>query len=269
MKTITLVTTPIGNVEDITIRALKTLKEAQFIFAEDTRQTKKLMELLEIDYSSKRIYSFNDHDQDKIASLLNSMPSDEIIIVSDAGSPVISDPAFPMIRYVLENGGNLKTVPGVSAVTTALELSGLAPLPYSFHGFLPRKQGEILTKLESLKAFGGLHLFFEGPSRILETLEIIASAYPDIQVCVAREMTKTYETVYRFKASDFKSQDITVKGEFVLCVYFEKGSVTFSNAATVNLANAYLQKKSTKMLAKLIANILDVSTDEAYSKLTE
>lgn len=269
MKTIFLVTTPIGNIEDITLRAVNTLKNAQIILAEDTRETKKLLEMLEIDYSGIKIYSFNDHDQEKIPSLIQSIVSDEIVLVSDAGSPVISDPAFPLIRYILEQGGQVKSIPGVSAVTTALELSGMPPLPFSFHGFLGRKKGEIISKIESIKSFGGLHLFFEGPSRILETLEIIAEAYPDASICVAREMTKKFESVYRFKARDFKDIEIMAKGEFVLCVYFEKVQSQTSSTQTIALAQNYLQKKSTKNLAKLLSSVLGLPTDQVYNQLTE
>lgn len=268
MKTLTLVTTPIGNAEDITLRAIEKLKSARVIFAEDTRETKKLLELLNIDIGAMRIFSFNDHDQEKIPFMISSLNVDEFILVSDAGSPVISDPAFPLVRYILESGGRVETCPGVSAVTTALELSGLSPLPFSFHGFLPRKKGEIISKLENLKSFGGVHLFFEGPSRVLETLEIFSEVAPDAKVSVAREMTKKFESIYRFKARDYKSQDIVIKGEFVLAIEFEKSSKSNASSDAKDLAQKYVQKKSTKTLAKLLASILDISVDEAYAQLS-
>lgn len=269
MKTIILVTTPIGNIEDMTVRAVNTLKNAQIILAEDTRETKKLLEMLGVDYSGIKIYSFNDHDQAKIPSLIQSIVSDEIVLVSDAGSPVISDPAFPLIRYILEQGGQVRSVPGVSAVTTALELSGMPPLPFSFHGFLGRKKGEIIAKIESVKTFGGLHLFFEGPSRILDTLEIIAESFPEADICVAREMTKKFESVYRFKARDFKSIEILAKGEFVLCIYFEKTQSNTASSQAISFAQNYLQKKSTKNLAKVLASVLGLPTEEVYNQLVD
>ncbi|EQC44328.1 16S rRNA (cytidine(1402)-2'-O)-methyltransferase [Bacteriovorax sp. Seq25_V] len=265
---LTLVSTPIGNLEDITLRALNALKNSAIVLAEDTRVTKKLFEALEIDYSDKKIMSFNDHDQAKIPAIYRSLEGKEVTLVSDAGSPVVSDPAYPLIRYLLEAGGTLATVPGVSAPTCALELSGLPSLPNTFHGFIGRKKGEILTKFEECQSIGGLHIFFESPHRILDTIEILAEFSPESQVSVSREITKKFETTHRFLAKDFKTQEILDKGEFVFCVWFEKSSAKIAGGLD-KLAQAYLDKKTPKNLAKLIAPILNLSTNEVYQKITE
>ncbi len=268
MMNLTLVSTPIGNLEDITIRALSVLKESAIVLAEDTRVTKKLFEALEIKFDDKKIMSFNDHDQAKIPAIVRSLEGKSVTLVSDAGSPVISDPAYPLIRYVLESGGTIATVPGVSATTCAIELSGLPSLPNTFHGFIGRKKGEIISKFEECESIGGLHIFFESPHRILDTLGHLAEFSPDSQVSVSREITKKFETTHRFLAKNYLEEQILDKGEFVICIWFEK-KVQRLNTGLEKLAQGYLDKKTPKNLAKVLAPILNLTTNEVYQKITE
>lgn len=271
MVEIKLVTTPIGNLEDLTPRAKRALEESSLILAEDTRVTRSLYDLLEIPTIGRKFVAFHDHNQKQIDKLIEELSSSgPCCIVSDAGSPIISDPAYPLIRAILAAGGKVETVPGVTSVVTALELSGLPPQPYTFHGFLGRKKSEIITKLEECESFGGTHIFFESPHRIESTLESMAENFPDIDVALCRELTKKFESAYRFKASEWRTQDITVKGEFVLLVHFSRAEKsTGSSKELEKLAQAYMKKKTPKNLSKLLSPILGLSTSEVYSLLSD
>lgn len=267
-----LVTTPIGNLEDITLRAKSLLEESSLIFAEDTRSTRSLLELLGISAGSKKILSFHDHNKQKIEDSVKLVKnSSKAVIVSDAGSPIISDPAFPLVRACIEDGIKICSAPGATSVITALELSGLPPQPFTFHGFLGRKKGEITDKLNTCEGFGGTHIFFESPHRISSTLELIKEEFPSCEVALCREITKKFESVYRFKASDIDLEQITQKGEFVLLVHFPKSSQnsTGTNKSLNKLAENYIKKKTPKNLSKLLAEVLGVSVNEAYDLLSK
>jgi 16S rRNA (cytidine1402-2'-O)-methyltransferase len=166
-SSLVLVSVPIGNSQDITERANETLASAQVIVAEDTRVLKELLQSLNINYSDKNIFSFHDHSGDQgikgILSLIQKGQS--VVYVSDAGSPIISDPAYPLIRAVLEADLNLVSIPGVSSLLVALELSGLPASPFSFIGFLPREKIDLRKRLDTLNE-GMTYIFFEAPHRI-------------------------------------------------------------------------------------------------------
>ena len=143
MAGLTLITVPIGNLEDITFRAKQKLVECTTIVAEDTRVLKELLSRLEVDYSEKRIWAFHDHSEDtSLQGMLKAMQEGELAYVSDAGSPVISDPALPLVKIALENDLAVDALPGVNAPIAALELSGLPATPFHFHGFLGRDKGK-------------------------------------------------------------------------------------------------------------------------------
>ncbi len=267
---LTLVTTPIGNLNDITERAKNQLRESDLIISEDTRVTKTLLEKLRLDLSGKKIISFNDHQKNRIDSLISQIKAaKKATLVSDAGSPLISDPGFPLIGECLKNDIKIDSNPGVSAPLVALELSGLPPHPFTFHGFLGRKKGEIQNSLETANAFGGTHIYFESPHRIISTLSLVAQFFPDAEVCVARELTKMYQSIHRFKASDYEKYEIIEKGEFVLLVYFDTGSQSLGsgNKDLQKLSEAYLKKQSPKNLAKLISGITGEKVSDLYSLL--
>lgn len=271
MSKLVLITLPIGNSEDITKRALETLKEENHFLAEDTRNLSKLLNHYGIDSKSKNIDSFHDHSEDKIARIVDKVKRGQrLCIVSDAGSPVISDPAFPLIRVCLQEGVKIEAISGISAVTCALELSGLPPHPFHFHGFLPKdSKGRREYFTEQLSQVG-THIFFESPYRMEESLEILAGVHPEGDVAVGRELTKTYETVHRFKASEFKNENINYKGEFVLLFYVGKEHVPTKaeNQKLKDLANQYLrEKRSTKNLSKLLAEILEEKSSDIYNEL--
>ncbi len=216
LGTLFIIATPIGNLKDITLRALETLKEVDLILAEDTRVTKKLLTHYDID---KDTLSYHQHsnDQKKNEILRLLVEGKNIALVSDAGTPGISDPGNELISFLLDKEPKIKIIPipGASAVTTALSVSGLRADKFVFLGFLPKKKR---SKLFSwLKEGEYTFCFYESPKRILKTLEVLKEEF-DGEVFVARELTKLNETLYRGKINEVKEklQEKPVKGEIVV-----------------------------------------------------
>lgn len=270
--TLILISTPIGNLGDLTPRALGELVRLEVILAEDTRALFKLLSLVNVDASAKKVSSFHDHNREAILRVIETLKSGvDVGIVSDAGSPVLSDPAYPLVQAVIEAGLEIETLPGVSSVTTALELSGLPPHPFSFTGFLPRERDRKLELIERYLELGTL-VCFESPHRIEKTLEEISEKLPDIQVAIARELTKKFQSVYRFRAGEWaqKKSDVMIKGEFVLVLAASasKKSSGASSSKLQELAQSMLDRPSHKASAKLLSEILGIDTKEIYKILT-
>jgi 16S rRNA (cytidine1402-2'-O)-methyltransferase len=219
-----LISLPIGNLLDITLRAIETLKKGEIFYAEDTRVFKKLLQSLEIDYSSKFIDSFHEHSEGKINYITEKIQSGKTVyLVSDAGSPMISDPAYPLLKKMREVGIEIKTVPGVTSVVTALELSGLPPRPFHFWGFISRSKNERKDFFNDLSTQAGTHIFFESPHRIFETIDSFFQVLPEAELVVTRELTKTFESVYRISKNNLQDVNkiIMDKGEFVVLFHVE------------------------------------------------
>lgn len=267
MAKLILITLPIGNLEDITLRAKNSLEAGKYFFAEDTRTFRSFLSLLGIAASGKEILSFSDNQKidrfKKLSEVLSS--GEDVFIVSDAGSPIVSDPAFPLIRYALSEGFEIDTVPGVSSVLVALELSGLPPYPFTFHGFITRdKKTDFFNSLGS-----GTHIFFESPLRCEQTLKEITDCYPNAQFALAREMTKKFQSVHRFLGKDFSNEKITYKGEFVILVTLEKGTKVGDYSKVSKLCREYLDGKGgVKLLSKIFSEILGEDSKKIYQELT-
>lgn len=273
MSSLTLVSLPIGNLKDITLRAIETLKVGEHFYAEDTRVFKKLLEALEIDYSSKFIDSFHEHTEGKISKITEKIKSGiTVYLVSDAGSPLISDPAYPLLKKMKDEGIEIKTVPGVTSVVTALELSGLPPQPFHFWGFISRSKNERKDFFVELSAQPGTHIFFESPHRIFETIESFFQALPDGELIITRELTKLYESVYRITKNDLqKIEEIVMsKGEFVVLFHVENSkNSAMNNSELVEMVQDYLDGKGgPKKLAKIFSKILGVETKKVYDQLS-
>lgn len=278
MSALVLVALPIGNHRDITMRAHSELSRARIIYAEDTRVLKELLSVLEIGFHDKTILSFHGHSSEKIIENIVNKLKDEkneedIFFVSDAGSPVISDPAFPLIVRVKEQGLQLKTVPGVTSVVAALELSGLPAVPFHFWGFFARSKGDKIKQLKRAKNVLGTHIYFESPHRIFETIEIFFEVFDNGKLVLVREMTKTYETVYELKSKDLENiRDIVLdKGEFVLLFYNEDLSAQGTQLCEDNqiLIQEYLDNGGgPKKLAKLLAKLAGLDAKAVYDELT-
>ncbi len=215
-----VVSTPIGNLEDITYRAVRILKEADWIACEDTRTTKRLLDHYGI---QTRTLSYHEHNEtnrteDLIARLLGG---EQGALVSDAGTPLLSDPGYRVVHAAVDAGIRIEAIPGPSALLAGLVISGLPTDQFHFAGFLPAKQGQRSRLLESLADESATLVFYEAPHRILEALDDIAAAFGDRRIVVARELTKLHEEVLRGTASEIRNtlaaRDL-IRGEFVLMV---------------------------------------------------
>ena len=273
MSGISLITLPIGNKDDITKRAISTLEAHKYIYCEDTRVFKDLCQRTGFDYSEKEIRSYHDHSSEQaLAKLLQVAVEFGLCFVSDAGSPIVSDPAFPIIEKAIEQGVEIESIGGVSAVITALELSGLPPIPFHFHGFLPRDGGKINTALDIVNQQYGTHLFFEGVSRAQKTIQLIGEKFPEFNIAVCRELTKEHQSIHRFKGEQVSDVigDITFKGEFVLAINNSNKSSAKGSGDLLKLAEEIIAKGAKpKTLAKLLAQITDKNSKEIYGKLTQ
>jgi 16S rRNA (cytidine1402-2'-O)-methyltransferase len=215
-----LVATPIGNLEDITYRAVRVLKEADLIACEDTRQTRKLLDHYSIETPTISYHEHNEAErsQELAARLL---AGGVIALVSDAGMPLVSDPGYRLVRAAIDNGISVQPVPGASAALTALAASGLPTDAFHFGGFLPHKSGQRAKVLTALAGEPATLVFYEAPHRILEALEAIEEALGPRPVVVARELTKIHEEFLRGTPADIratlKSRD-AIKGEITLLI---------------------------------------------------
>lgn len=215
--TLYLVATPIGNLEDITLRALRVLKEANLIAAEDTRQTLKLLNHFEIKNTLVSYYEHNkiEKGNDLIRQLLEGR---NIALVSDAGSPGISDPGEDLVRLAVDNGVPVTMVPGPAAVITGVVLSGLPSGRFAFEGFLPVNKRVRLERLESIKNDTRTLVFYEAPHKLIHTLRDLRASLGNRRIALARELTKRFEEVARCTLDEAieKYDKETPKGEFVL-----------------------------------------------------
>ncbi len=269
MGKIILLNTPIGNLSDLTPRVREALENGEIFAAEDTRAFKDLLNHLGISVSGKRIYSLHDQsetrDLDKILELASN---GDVYVASEAGSPIISDPAYPLVCAAYERGIDVESFSGVSSPVMALELSGLPPLPFQFHGFLPRESGKRQKIFENLG--GGTHIFFEAPTRIEDTMEDLLKTLPEVRVALVRELSKKFQEVLRFRADEWpqRKPSLTVKGEFVLLFHRGEARATGSKELTALAQEMLAKGAGPKLLAKLLGEILDRPTKEIYSELT-
>jgi 16S rRNA (cytidine1402-2'-O)-methyltransferase len=216
-----LVATPIGNLGDITWRALQVLAGVDLILAEDTRNTLRLLDHYQLQRPLESLHQQN--EQARAESLVRRLRQESLAmaVVSDAGMPLISDPGFPLVAACVEAGIPVRVIPGPSAVLTALVASGLPAATFSFEGFLPARQAARRARLESLATAARTLIFFEAPHRILDALaDVIAAMGEERAVCVARELTKLHEVFYRGSASavlrQMQADPHAEKGEIVL-----------------------------------------------------
>ena len=266
-----LLNMPIGDLADMSTRVLEGLKVGKHFAVEDTRTFRETLSRLGI-AGDKHILSMHDHSSEaKWGRLLEIVENGEdLYVCSEAGSPILSDPAFPLVRLAQEKGLAVETYSGISAVVTALELSGLPPIPFSFQAFLPRADGRIRQALHSLRA--GTHIFFESPNRLKNTIEICAELYPTCEVVVVKEITKQFQRVIRFKAQEAASalQDLVEKGEFVWLLHIPQGmsAGTISPEVIAYAEEILSEGVRNKTLSHLLAEILSRPSKEIYTELS-
>ncbi len=238
--TLYIVPTPIGNLEDITIRAINILKEVDVIFAEDTRTTKQLLNHFEINKKliSSHLYNENQNEEKEIDYLKNKK---NIAIVSDRGTPVISDPGYILVKTAIENGYNVVCLPGPTAVIPALVMSGLSGGPFTFYGFLNSKESKRKKELETLKNTPYPIAFYEAPHRLMKTLNNIYEIFGNRKIAIVREISKKYEEVIRDNVENLLKTVENLKGEIVIVVEGSQKKEDFSNLSIKNHVNLYIE----------------------------
>jgi len=269
-----IVSTPIGNLEDITYRAVDTLRNVDLILAEDTRHSAKLISHFQI---SKKLIAFHDHNEksqymkiiEKLKEGLN------IALISDAGTPLINDPGFNLVRSAKKENINVVPVPGASSPIAALSASGLPADSFTFLGFVPTKDSDRTNFLGKLKYSSGTAIFFESPSRILKTTKLIKDIYGSkSNVCLAKEISKIHETIitgdidkiihYLEKSPDHQ------KGEFVVLVGGLNYKEIDEKLVLLNEIIPHLLKEmSASKAAKLAAKITSLDKDTCYKAIIE
>jgi 16S rRNA (cytidine1402-2'-O)-methyltransferase len=269
-----LISTPIGNLNDISLRAIEALKSADYIFAEDTRNAKKLLNF--IDCRSK-CFSFHEHNEKKITNLIvKKLIEDqklEIAIISDAGTPAISDPGYHLIQECINHNINFSHIPGPSSIINAVVLSGLPTSSFTFLGFVPKKKNQKIEFMRSLKKYSETIILFESGKRLPETIQYLFeehSKHNKISLC--REMTKIHETIERGTIALIKekinSNELVLKGEFVIVI--EGSSTEFKNTKLdKKIQKAFLENMPPKDAAKLISMITNENKRDVYKELLE
>ena len=264
--TLYIVPTPIGNMEDITIRALNILKEADVIFSEDTRVTNQLLKHFDIKKRliSSHLYNEN-NNQDKEINYLKEGKT--VALVSDRGTPLISDPGYILVKNAIDNGYNVVCLPGATALIPAFVMSGLGDGPFTFYGFLNSKESKRKKELEELKENKFTIIFYEAPHRITKTLENIKEIFGNRKASIAREISKKYEEIIRGTIEDLIKASENIKGEIVLIVEGNHEEKDYSNLSILDHINIYLKEgKDSKEAIKLVAKDRGIPTSEVYNE---
>jgi 16S rRNA (cytidine1402-2'-O)-methyltransferase len=262
-----LVATPIGNLEDITLRALKVLGSVDLIAAEDTRTTRAL--LTHYDIHTALTSNHNLNERSKITDLLEQLQSKDIAVVSDAGSPLINDPGFPLVQAAVAAGIKVVSIPGPSSPITALSISGLPTDQFTFLGYIPRKNSERKEFFQQAGAYPTTLIFLETPHRIRESLAAMLEIFGDRDIAVCREMTKLFEEVIRGPISRAISHFASVDpmGEFTLVVSgkVESHEKWSENRMSDAIRAGWQQGKRTKDISKELAEQSCWNSKEIYT----
>lgn len=260
-----LVPTPIGNMEDITFRSLKVLKDVEVIFSEDTRVTQNLLNYFEI---KKRLIALHDHNEsivkEEVLSYLEQGVN--VAIVTDRGTPIISDPGYKTVSYVSKKGYSVVALPGACAFVPALIVSGINPQPFTFYGFLDSKIEKRKKELLSLKFVTNTLIFYEAPHRILQTMKLMLEILGDREVSLSREITKKFESVYRGNITDLLPTLDEIKGEFVIVVSGFENSIDDRQLGVIEQVEFYINNGMDKMEAiKVVAREREMKKNDVYA----
>ena len=269
--TLFIVATPIGNLDDITFRAFEVLKSVDFVLAEDTRHSKKLLSHLDI---SKPIRAFHEHNErEKTKAIISEIRSGKsIALISDAGTPLISDPGYFLVVQAKKEGLKVVPIPGPTALITALSASGLASDSFTFLGFLPSKQTARVKLLKSLVGRTETSIFYESPKRILATLTDMHRIFEDSrEVCLAKELTKVFETIKTGSIPnliDYLTNDQNhQKGEFVILISAtDKIDIAEAEAQLDSLLPILCAELGASKAAKLAAKITGIDKKQCYKR---
>lgn len=265
-STLYFIPTPIGNLEDITIRALNILKEVEFILCEDTRVTGVLLKKYDI---KKNLIRCDEYSQLKMKNqVLDALASGKNIgFVSDAGSPVISDPGFVVSKYVIDAGYNVVALPGATAFVPALSVSGINPSPFIFYGFLNDKSSKARKELEVLKSKTETIILYVSVHDLSDTLKLMLDVLGDRDIAICRELSKIHEEIVRGSISECISSLVNIKGEFVIVIDGNHEVVDFSHLSIEEHVNMYINDGISKMDAmKKVAKERNVSKSIIYNE---
>lgn len=261
-----IVPTPIGNLEDITLRALKILKEVEVIFAEDTRNTSKLLNHFQI--KNKLLASHLYNEEKMITKELDYLKQNkDIAIVSDAGTPVISDPGYILIKEAIKNGYNVICLPGPTAIIPSVVMSGLAGGPFTFYGFLNSKETKRKKELNLLKSNKYPIVFYEAPHRLSKTLNNMLEIFGNRNISIVREISKKYEEVMRNTIENIIKQIENIKGEIVIVVEGNTEEKEYDNLSVIQHINLYIEDGMIpKEAIKKVAKERNISKSEVYNE---
>lgn len=265
-----VVATPIGNLRDISLRALDTLKNVDYIACEDTRNTKKLLSFYGIE--GKTLISYHDYNEDtKAQHLLKILENNDIALVTDAGTPCISDPGYNIVRLCRRNNIDVIPIPGPFAAAVALSASGLPTDKFLFVGFLSQKENKKRKQLIDYINIGFTFILYESPNRVLDTLEKILQIDSKAEVVVAKELTKVHE---KFVYSDikevydfFKSNLDLLKGEFVIIVSPSKTEKDID--VSDEIVQLFKEGKTVKEITQIVSSTYNIPKNKVYKKVLE
>ena len=262
-----LVPTPIGNLDDMTIRAINTLKMVDVIFSEDTRVTLKLLNNFDI---KKSIIHLDDHNEDDVKNNVLSYLQEgkNVAIVTDRGTPIISDPGYKTVRYLKEKGYNVIALPGATAFVPALVASGIESIHFTFYGFLSSKEKKMYDELERLKDSEYTLIFYEAPHRIVKTLNAMLEVFGDRYISISREISKMHESIFVGRISE-AIETIDVKGEFVIVVSPEEERIV-NDISIIDSVNLYIKHGLSSMEAiKRVARERRIPKSDVYKEYHE
>ena len=261
-----LIPTPIGNLDDITIRALNTIKQVDVLLCEDTRDTGLLLKKYDI---RQNLISCHEYNEDKIiAKVLKYLEkSQNVGLVTDQGSPIISDPGYIISRAVIDAGYNVISLPGATAFVPALSMSGIEPYPFLFYGFLNAKDSKQKSELKSLKDLKYTLIFYESVHRMEKTLKNMLEVLGDRNIAVCREISKIHEEICRDKISNVVQLVSQMKGEFVIVVEGNKEKTDYNDLDIVEHVKLYADDgMSEKEAIKLVAKERNVAKSVIYNE---
>ena len=266
-----LICTPIGNLNDISLRSIEILNSSDLIYAEDTRKAKKIFDKYKID---KRSFSFNDHNESsKTKNIIKEAKAGKTIsLISDAGAPLVSDPGYILVNECIKENVDYSVIPGPSSVINSLLLSGFAINKFMFLGFLPRKDSERKKVFENNLKNDATLIFFESPKRLFKTLSVMQKIYPSTRrIVICREMTKKHEEVLRGSISDIfeKLSSRDIKGEICLLIEGDKNLTNTSVNLNIEIKDMLLKKMSRSDAAKLLSLITQQNKRDLYTWLTK
>ena len=258
-----IVATPIGNLDDITFRALDVLKNSDIILCEDTRRSLKLLNHFKLKKKLVSYHKFN--EQKELSKLIEYLKEGKILsLISDAGTPILSDPGLILVKACIENNINISSIPGPSAITTAVTISGFDE-KYLFFGFLPKKENELVKTLSQLKDIDFSIVFFIPAIKINFYLDFFKQFFNDRDILIAREMTKLHETFYRSKVKDIELFKQSLKGELTVVISKKNiNNVSLTNEEIILEAKKYLKKYTLKDVVELISKKEKISKKKVY-----